>query len=49
MLDVMLPDLDGFQVAQKLRADGRTLPVLFLTARDPAQDRVSGLTALGDD
>jgi two-component system OmpR family response regulator len=49
VLDVLLPDFDGFQVAQKLRADGRTLPVLFLTARDPAPDRLSGLTALGDD
>src|SRR5258706_226914 len=49
VLDVMLPDFDGFQVAQKLRADGRALPVLFLTARDPAPDRVYGLTALGDD
>jgi two-component system OmpR family response regulator len=49
VLDVLLPDFDGFQVAQKLRADGRTLPVLFLTARDPVPDRLSGLTALGDD
>src|SRR6185437_801504 len=49
VLDVLLPDFDGFQVAQKLRADGRTLPVLFLTARDPAPDRLSGLTTLGDD
>jgi two-component system, OmpR family, response regulator len=49
VLDVLLPDFDGFQVAQKLRAGGRTLPVLFLTARDPAADRLSGLTALGDD
>jgi two-component system OmpR family response regulator len=49
VLDVLLPDFDGIEVARKLRADGRTLPVLFLTARDPALDRVSGLTALGDD
>src|SRR5215469_2021438 len=49
VLDVMLPDFDGFEVARKLRADGRTLPILFLTARDPAWDRVNGLTALGDD
>jgi two-component system OmpR family response regulator len=49
VLDVLLPDFDGIEVARKLRADGRTLPVLFLTARDPALDRISGLTALGDD
>jgi two-component system OmpR family response regulator len=48
VLDVMLPDFDGFEVARKLRADGGTLPVLFLTARDPLE-RVAGLTALGDD
>ncbi len=49
VLDVMLPDFDGYEVARKLRADGRSLAILFLTARDPALDRVSGLTALGDD
>ena len=49
VLDVLLPDFNGPEVARKLRADGRTLPVLFLTARDPSLDRVSGLTALGDD
>ncbi len=49
VLDVQLPDFDGIEVARKLRADGRPLPVLFLTARDPALHRVSGLTALGDD
>jgi two-component system OmpR family response regulator len=45
----MLPDFDGFEVARKLRADGRSLAILFLTARDSALDRVNGLTALGDD
>jgi two-component system OmpR family response regulator len=49
VLDVVLPDFDGFEVARKLRADGRTLPIVFLTVRDPALDRVNGLTALGDD
>jgi two-component system OmpR family response regulator len=49
VLDVMLPDFDGFEVARKLRADGRILPIVFLTARDPALDRINGLTALGDD
>jgi two-component system, OmpR family, response regulator len=49
VLDVMLPDLDGFQVAQRLRAGGRPVPVLFLTARDSVEDRVAGLTVGGDD
>ena len=49
VLDVMLPDLDGFQVAQRLRAAGRPVPVLFLTARDAVEDRISGLTVGGDD
>jgi two-component system, OmpR family, response regulator len=49
VLDVMLPDFDGYEVARKLRADGRSLAILFLTARDSALDRVNGLTALGDD
>ena len=49
VLDVMMPGLDGFQVAQKLRASGRAVPVLFLTARDSLQDRISGLTAGADD
>ena len=49
VLDVMLPDLDGFEVARRLRAEGRAVPVLFLTARDAVEDRISGLTAGGDD
>ena len=50
VLDVMLPDLDGFQVAQRLRArEGRPVPVLFLTARDAVEDRISGLTVGADD
>jgi len=49
VLDVMLPDLDGFQVAARLRAAGRPVPVLFLTARDSVEDRISGLTVGGDD
>jgi two-component system OmpR family response regulator len=49
VLDVMLPDLDGFQVAQRLRASGHPVPVLFLTARDAVEDRISGLTAGADD
>ncbi|GGO61279.1 response regulator transcription factor [Nonomuraea cavernae] len=49
LLDVMLPDLDGFAVAQRLRPDGGGPPVLFLTARDTVADRIAGLTAGGDD
>ena len=49
VLDVMLPDLDGFQVAQRLRASGCPVPVLFLTARDAVEDRISGLTVGADD
>jgi len=49
VLDVMLPDLDGFEVARRLRATGRGVPVLFLTARDAVEDRISGLTAGADD
>ncbi|MEV4711379.1 response regulator transcription factor [Micromonospora sp. NPDC049374] len=49
VLDVMLPDLDGFQVLRKLRADNDNVPVLFLTARDAVEERVAGLTVGGDD
>ena len=49
VLDVMLPDLDGFDVAKRLRATGSRVPVLFLTARDAVEDRISGLSAGADD
>src|SRR3989475_3305641 len=49
VLDVMLPDLDGFDVQRKLVDRGRRLPVLFLTARDATEDKVRGLTIGGDD
>jgi two-component system, OmpR family, response regulator len=49
VLDVMLPDLDGFAVTRKLRERGRDMPVLFLTARDETGDKVQGLTVGGDD
>ena len=49
VLDVMLPDLDGLAVARRLRATGRRVPVLFLTARDAVEDRISGLSAGADD
>ncbi|MEO3810525.1 response regulator transcription factor [Sphaerisporangium sp. B11E5] len=50
LLDVMLPDLDGFQVVRRLRDLARPpVPVLFLTARDSPRDKVTGLTLGGDD
>ena len=49
VLDVMLPDFDGFTVTRKLRERGRDMPVLFLTARDETGDKVTGLTVGGDD
>ena len=49
VLDVMLPDLDGFEVCRRLRAEGSRTPVLFLTARDGTDDKVRGLTLGGDD
>ena len=49
VLDVMLPDLDGFEVLRRLRDAGCASPVLFLTARTSTADRVRGLTAGGDD
>jgi two-component system OmpR family response regulator len=48
MLDVMLPDLDGNEVCRRLRAQGDTVPIVFLTARDTTEDKVTGL-GLGDD
>ncbi|HYN36736.1 MAG TPA: response regulator transcription factor [Actinomycetota bacterium] len=49
VLDVMLPDFDGFEVARKLREAGRWAPMIMLTARDSVPDRVSGLDAGADD
>ncbi len=49
VLDVMLPDLDGFDVCKRLRSSGDRTPVLFLTARDGTEDKVRGLTLGGDD
>ncbi|HEU4355227.1 MAG TPA: response regulator transcription factor [Actinomycetota bacterium] len=49
VLDVMLPDLDGFEVSRRLREAGRWSPVLMLTARDAVADRVAGLDAGADD
>ncbi|MCW2506797.1 MAG: DNA-binding response regulator [Actinomycetia bacterium] len=49
LLDVMLPDIDGFNVLRRIREDGTRVPVLFLTARDATEDKVTGLTLGGDD
>jgi len=49
LLDIMLPDVDGFVVLRRLRATRDHLPVLFLTARDANDDKVTGLTLGGDD
>lgn len=49
VLDVMLPDMDGFIVTRRLRAAGRHFPVVFLTARDGTEDKITGLTVGGDD
>jgi two-component system response regulator MprA len=49
VLDVMLPELDGLEVCQRLRGDGNRVPILMLTARDAIGDRVAGLDAGADD
>jgi len=49
VLDVMLPDMDGFTVTRKLRGSGRLLPIVFVTARDSLEDKIKGLTVGGDD
>jgi two-component system OmpR family response regulator len=49
VLDVMLPDHDGFRVAERLRDRGVRAPIVFLTARDATEDKVRGLTLGGDD
>jgi two-component system, OmpR family, response regulator len=49
VLDVMLPDMDGFEVCRTLRTGGNDVPVIFLTARDTTTDTIRGLTLGGDD
>src|SRR5579883_811535 len=49
VLDVMLPDMDGFDVVRRLRSGGARVPVVFLTARDATEDKIRGLTLGGDD
>ncbi len=49
VLDIMLPDMDGFDVVRRLRSGGAHTPVVFLTARDATEDKIRGLTLGGDD
>ena len=49
VLDVMLPDMNGFSVTKRLRSAGYTAPILFLTAKDETEDKIEGLNAGGDD
>jgi two-component system response regulator CiaR len=49
VLDVMIPEIDGFEVLRTIRQEGLKIPVLFLTARDSLEDRVKGLDSGGDD
>jgi two-component system OmpR family response regulator len=49
VLDVMLPDMDGFEVARRLGAQQARVPIIFLTARDATEDKIRGLTIGGDD
>ena len=49
VLDVMLPDMDGFDLCRMLRAQANNVPIIFLTARDDREDRLRGLTIGGDD
>src|SRR5579884_2613014 len=49
VLDLMLPEMDGMEVARKLRAAGKTLPILMLTARDSEADKIQGLDVGADD
>ena len=49
VLDVMLPDMDGFTVTRRLRETGRLMPIVFVTAHDSVEDKVKGLTVGGDD
>src|SRR5262245_11153166 len=49
LLDVMLPDMEGFEVARRLGAQQARVPIIFLTARDTTEDKVNGLSVGGDD
>ena len=49
IVDVILPDIDGFEIVRRLRADRNQVPVIFLTAKDSQEDKLTGLTIGGDD
>jgi two-component system OmpR family response regulator len=49
VLDVMLPDVDGFEIARRLTSTGHRTPIVFLTAKDTTEDKIRGLTVGGDD
>jgi DNA-binding response OmpR family regulator len=49
ILDIMLPGMDGIEITKKLRAAGKSVPILILSARDAVEDRVKGLNAGADD
>ena len=49
VLDIMLPDMEGFEVARRLGGERAELPIVFLTARDTQEDKIRGLTTGGDD
>src|SRR4051812_28680527 len=49
VLDVMLPDMEGFDVASRLGSQRSRVPIIFLTARDSTEDKIRGLTIGGDD
>lgn len=49
ILDVMLPEVDGFQICEQVRLTNREVPIIFLTAKDTAQDRINGLRKGADD
>ena len=49
LIDVMLPDISGFGVTKKIRGMGIEVPIMFLTARDDTEDKITGITVGGDD
>ncbi|MDH3247088.1 MAG: response regulator transcription factor [Saprospiraceae bacterium] len=49
ILDIMLPDLDGFQICEQIRLSDQKTPIIFLTAKDHPKDRIKGLKIGGDD